>query len=189
LYGPGQTIISTEVWQEKQPICRYFESVIRLAKKSARSELSISQGDWSRHGFTDSDVLDTSPLFTPVNQPYLVPRVHASQLTVEDFIERFEVPKKPVIIQGLLGEWAAASSWTPQKLLQKFPEARLKVGSDDDGYPVRMKLKHYLMYISDPRHSRDDSPLYIFDSTFADKRCAPSLQQVRATAHDAPCSS
>jgi hypothetical protein len=40
----------------------------------------------------------------------------------------------------------------------------LQVGSDDDGYSVRMKLKHFLRYLSDPTHApADDSPLYIFD--------------------------
>lgn len=45
-----------------------------------------------------------------------------------------------------------------------------QVGSDDDGYSVRMKLKHFLRYLSDEKHApSDDSPLYIFDGTFADR--------------------
>lgn len=40
----------------------------------------------------------------------------------------------------------------------------LQVGSDDDGYSVRMKFKHFLRYLTDPVHApADDSPLYIFD--------------------------
>jgi hypothetical protein len=151
---------------------------VRLAKKNARSELSISREEWRRHAAADSSVLDTSPIFSLENQPYLVPRVHASQVSVQDFIQRFERPRKPVIIQGLLGEWPASAAWTPEKLLQKFPDTRFKVGSDDDGYPVRMKLKHYLMYISDAVHSQDDSPLYIFDGAFTEKRCARHMKQV-----------
>ncbi len=50
------------------------------------------------------------------------------------------------------------------------------MGSDDDGYAVRLKLKHFAHYLASPKHSRDDSPLYIFDGTFADRdtsRCSP----------------
>ncbi len=43
------------------------------------------------------------------------------------------------------------------------------MGSDDDGYAVRLKLKHFAHYLASPVHSRDDSPLYIFDGTFADR--------------------
>lgn len=43
-----------------------------------------------------------------------------------------------------------------------------QVGSDDDGYAVRLKLKHFLRYAST---TRDDNPLYIFDGSFAE-RCA-----------------
>lgn len=40
----------------------------------------------------------------------------------------------------------------------------VQVGSDDEGYSVRMKFKHFLRYLSDPAHApADDSPLYIFD--------------------------
>ena len=46
-----------------------------------------------------------------------------------------------------------------------------QVGSDDDGYAVRLKFAHFLEYLRDPEHSLDDSPLYIFDGSFAD-RCS-----------------
>ena len=30
---------------------------------------------------------------------------------------------------------------------------RLQVGSDDDGYAVRLKMKHFLGYVHDPAHA------------------------------------
>lgn len=51
----------------------------------------------------------------------------------------------------------------------------VQVGSDDDGYAVRMKLKHYLAYVTSPEHLRDDSPLYIFDGTFADRETSKAM--------------
>ena len=46
----------------------------------------------------------------------------------------------------------------------------MQVGSDDDGYSVRMKYKHFARYLRDAAHApADDSPLYIFDGAFADR--------------------
>lgn len=45
----------------------------------------------------------------------------------------------------------------------------MQVGADDDGYAVRLKMKHFLGYLQDPRHMQDDSPMYIFDGTFGDR--------------------
>lgn len=54
----------------------------------------------------------------------------------------------------------------------------LQVGSDDDGYAVRMKLSNYLRYIHSPRHGQvDDSPLYIFDGSFAEKETSKGLSE------------
>ena len=44
-----------------------------------------------------------------------------------------------------------------------------QVGSDDDGYAVRLKFAHFLEYLQNPEHAADDSPLYIFDGSFADR--------------------
>ena len=53
-----------------------------------------------------------------------------------------------------------------------------QVGSDDDGYAVRLRLRHYLRYASDPAHgAADDSPLYIFDGTFAERRGSRGMRR------------
>lgn len=43
---------------------------------------------------------------------------------------------------------------------------QLKCGEDDDGKSVRLQFKHFAAYMA---RQTDDSPLYIFDSTFDDK--------------------
>jgi hypothetical protein len=164
--------------------CRYWQKIVRDVKHEARSELSISKGDWSRRGEAGSNVLSTAALAKPPACDHTIPRVHIKDLTVEEFVRKFEAPKKPVIIQGLLDDWPARDKWLPEKLLQRIPDAELKVGADDDGYPVRMKLKHYLMYITDSEHGeKDDSPLYIFDGTFSEKKGSSGLSQVRSKLH------
>jgi histone arginine demethylase JMJD6 len=52
-----------------------------------------------------------------------------------------------------------------------------QVGSDDEGYPVRMRFDHFLHYcVIYPHHApSDDSPLYIFDGTYGDRTTSKEL--------------
>ena len=61
-----------------------------------------------------------------------------------------------------------------QALLTRYGSHRLKVGEDDDGHPVRLKLAYFLRYAAD---NIDDSPLYVFDGSFGDRYgTAPLLE-------------
>lgn len=61
---------------------------------------------------------------------------------------------------------------------QQFMFARfIQVGADDDGYAVRLKLKHFLGYLADPEHQQDDSPMYIFDGTFGDRETSKEMSR------------
>ena len=54
----------------------------------------------------------------------------------------------------------------------------MQVGSDDDGYAVRLKLKHFLAYCSHPEHApADDSPLYVFAHLDRDREEGRALLQ------------
>ena len=52
--------------------CRYMQHKIRQAKRAARSELSVSRGEWHRHGYASTSLLDISSIQDDI------PRVHAS---------------------------------------------------------------------------------------------------------------
>lgn len=186
--GPFHQLVHTKTQSSSSPperdTYRYWRKVLQDVKHEARSELSISKGDWSRRKEASTNVLDTSPLEQPPACMHTIPRIHINSVTLEQFLNDYEAPKKPVIIQGLLDDWPAREQWKPEKLLQRMPDAALKVGADDEGYPVRMKLKHYFMYITDKDHGElDDSPMYIFDGTFSDKKGSNSLSKVRAIVH------
>mmetsp|Transcript_22220 Transcript_22220/g.46473 ORF Transcript_22220/g.46473 Transcript_22220/m.46473 type:complete len:554 (+) Transcript_22220:602-2263(+) len=72
------------------------------------------------------------------------------------------------------GEWPAVRRWAIDALATdpQLSERRLKCGEDDDGYTIRMKLRHFMDYL---RNNRDDSPLYIFDATFDEDKLAKRI--------------
>lgn len=69
--------------------------------------------------------------------------------------------------------WAARRAWASfSALKRRFRRYAFKCGEDDDGKSVRVRLKHFFKYC---KRQADDSPLYIFDSTYDDDREAKAL--------------
>ena len=71
-------------------------------------------------------------------------------------------------------EWPAIHRWAFDALAidPQLSHCALKCGEDDDGYTIRMKLKYFMEYL---HHNRDDSPLYIFDTTFDEDKYAKRI--------------
>ena len=65
--------------------------------------------------------------------------------------------------------WGAHARWSLEELLREYGSEKFKVGEDDDGYAVYVKMKYYLRYLLE---TEDDSPLYVFDSSFAERQGA-----------------
>jgi hypothetical protein len=51
---------------------------------------------------------------------------HSKELTLEQFVERFERPRIPVVITGLTDSWGAGAAWAPAALRARFGEHRFK---------------------------------------------------------------
>ncbi|XP_028399683.1 bifunctional arginine demethylase and lysyl-hydroxylase JMJD6-like [Dendronephthya gigantea] len=133
------------------------KSRIKKAKASARPELKVD--GWTKYKFNDTFDLSLDS-FTDN-----VPRINCNKISHEEFIEKFERPLKPVVITHCLDSWPAMRRWTLERLVKKYRNQKFKVGEDDDGYSVKMKLKYYMQYI---KTTVDDSPLYIFDSSYGE---------------------
>ncbi|KAI8826462.1 hypothetical protein BJ741DRAFT_571205 [Chytriomyces cf. hyalinus JEL632] len=138
-----------------------FQRRIKRWKRDARGELDAR--DWSRARFASlnfniPDHLDT------------VARIDVDQVSYADFVVRFERDGVPAVLTGVVRDWDAQREWTPQRLLERFHGEKFKIGEDDDGDPVYVQFSYFMHYCLSGGAARDDSPLYIFDPNFGDRK-------------------
>lgn len=201
--GPSRDALNTML-QTRSAACRdedeEYERKVRAAKRAARSELSVSKGEWRKHGYAESDLLSTAGIVDQVERvhcsvrsqlqprdataalfgaaraalsllpasncivtlqpaanhalallrasgacaapprsvsalrrlrrlPGPEPNSRCQELTVEQFVERFERPRIPVVLTGLCDGWRAAHAWRQPELLQQYGDHKFKAGA------------------------------------------------------------
>jgi histone arginine demethylase JMJD6 len=138
--------------------CKSQRKVARVKRKH-RSELQ----DWAKQSHAAAWAHWKKRLLAQATLS--PPKLHARDLTAESFRRDFQVPMRPAVIAGLADDWPARQSWSFEALLDKHPGLKLKCGEDDDEDPLKLKLKTFLRYQASEARL-DDSPLYVFDSSF-----------------------
>ncbi|ORX44116.1 Clavaminate synthase-like protein [Hesseltinella vesiculosa] len=133
-----------------------YERKINRAKSRVREELDLFA--WNKWKYAEQDFwID----------PYVdtVHRIDYRKVSKQEFIDQYEAPNVPVVITHCTDEWPAAKCWNEQAFLERYSKDMFKVGEDDDGNNVYMKMKYFLDYCQHGA-KKDDSPMYIFDSGF-----------------------
>lgn len=81
-------------------------------------------------------------------------------------------------VLGILKAHSDRAKWPGGDFASFRAVCRAQVGADDEGYAVRLRYKHYLTYCRTAHHGAvDDSPLYIFDGTFADREGSKAMRK------------
>lgn len=65
----------------------------------------LEDSDWCEHKYVDN----FSEFRCFVDN---VDRIHLNNVSLEEFIKRYEKPGKPIVIKGVQDNWRARSKWT-----------------------------------------------------------------------------
>lgn len=135
-------------------------------KRKQREELSV--WDWHKlRLYKDDKFLDDWINEDDSVSTINIDRINANDITVEEFMEKYEKPSIPVVLLGCAENWEALSKWNFPDLLAQYSKVKLKVGEDDEGYPLKLKLKYFIEYLI---FNKDDSPLYLFQSSIESRK-------------------
>ncbi len=132
----------------------------------------LKSEDWHKYNYFKTFDLSVDSL------PDNIDRVDAAVCSAEEFVEKYERPYKPCILTNTQTGWVAKEKWSLERLEKKFRNKMFKVGEDDEGYSVKLKMKYYRRYVEE---NRDDSPLYLFESSFGE--VTPLFQRVNTTSN------
>ncbi|KDO22544.1 hypothetical protein SPRG_11726 [Saprolegnia parasitica CBS 223.65] len=118
------------------------QAIIDDAKRKHRTDMRLDA--WTNQGFAGSDICDM-----PIDSSKDIPRESCKDLSVQRFIDEYEKPMLPLIIEGIPEDegWTACDNWHLKKLKKDYKHANLKVGEDDDGKTLRMKFKYFCKYM------------------------------------------
>ena len=148
------------------------EAKLNEVKLKHRSSLALE--DWQRDRYFDKQdyVCDRILRGEDPNFRDTIERVHVDEVTMGEFLERYERGSKPVIITGVAERWPAMREWQLDRLLEQYGTGRFKVGESDSGRKLRVTMSEFVEYMFG---NKDDSPLYLFESSLEDHDLAKNM--------------
>ena len=154
------------------PMSPETEAKINEIKLKHRSSLALE--DWhkdryfEKQGYVCDRILrGQDPTFRDT-----IERVNVDEVSMEEFLERYERGSKPVIITGVAERWPARREWQIEQLLQQYGTGRFKIGESDSGRKLRVTMSEFIEYMFG---NKDDSPLYLFESSLEDHEIAKNM--------------
>jgi hypothetical protein len=170
---------------------RTWERRLDAAKHKHRSKLK----DWAKDKFGDrspsgryKDFLSlrdglnqirniSRPDHAVMRELTEIDRISCHNLSSQGFIDYYERPEIPCIISGIPSaeRWPAMEKWKLDNhalFKHRLGDRLFKVGEDDDGYKVKVRMKYFLKYL---RQNNDDSPLYVFDGNYDNDSVSKSI--------------
>jgi Cupin-like domain len=114
------------------------------------------------------DATDAMPLGT------VVPKVLVQDMTIERFVQEFETPNRPVLIQGAAKDWSAFDKWNadPSYCARHTAQQTFRATSGVAPEPAQFTWQSYFDYcginseggcVRDSSRLLEEGPLYLFD--------------------------
>lgn len=124
----------------------------RIARAKRKEYPRRDAAAWTRADYAHSGLIQR----LRHSVPDMLERCEASAMTESDFADKYERGSQPVVVTGLTSKWPAVQDgrWRLETLLREHGQDRFKVGEDDDGYAVYVKLKHFVRYAIETVSSR-----------------------------------
>eukprot|EP01039_Chlorochromonas_danica_P009594 gene9594-10604_t len=97
-----------------------------------------------------------------------IPRISAADLSLEEFVNRYELPNRPVIITDAFTHWPAFSQWTRSFFEEGLEEGQVfRSSSATASCGAVFSMPAYFHYAD---QTQDEVPLYLFDKGYASAR-------------------
>ena len=92
-----------------------------------------------------------------------IPRRDANDLSVDAFIDEYEMLNKPVIISNAVNHWVAMQTWSPTTLINLCQNKKFRATSATAPVAATFTMEQYFSYAA---QTREEAAMYLFDRDF-----------------------
>jgi len=84
-----------------------YALIQKMSMMKSKHRTGILLPEWSKDNYYEKQAEVCDKVLAGKDPSFKdnMPRIHADQVSIEDFIEKFEKPGRPVIIQGITKNW------------------------------------------------------------------------------------